>query len=295
MTPMSPLLSRASRWRIVAALPAMVATLAVVSAANAHDFWIIPHLLMFAPDSTVHVNGKSGVRFPSGSPVQPARVAEAWMIGAEGKTRITDMSVEGNSLRLHHKPGAAGQYRVAVALTSRPTRSTPAGLLRFLRLEGGATDAARLERENVFAGQDSVVFHGASYAATLAQVGRAGPRAFSTTAGFPLEFVPVNDPAQLHEGDTLHVKVVGGGAPVPGIGLDATPAMDSTPAVPAGGEQQNTWAALTADASGVVHLPLTKSGLWLLRSAHTSRRPGGAANEFDVARSTYVFSVGPKY
>ena len=204
------------------------------------------------------------------------------------------MSVEGGSLRLHHRPGVAGQYRVAVALTPRTTRSTPGGLLRFLRLEGGANDAARLERENVFAGQDSVVFHGASYAATLVQVGRGGPRAFATTAGFPLEFVPVTDPGQLHEGDTLHVKIIGGDAPMAGIGLDATPAMDSAATGSAGSTQENTWVALTADANGVAHLPLTKSGWWLLRSAYTSRRPGGAANEFDVARSTYVFSVGAR-
>lgn len=287
--------ARASGWRAVAALPGLVATFAVVSAANAHDFWLIPHLLMFAPDSTVHVNGKSGTRFPSGSPVQPTRVTDAWMISASGRTKITEMSVEQNSLRLHHKPGAAGQYRVAVALTARTTRSTPAGLLRFLRLEGGATEAARLERENTFAGQDSVIFHGASYAATLVQVGRGGPGAFSTTAGFPLEFVPVGDPAHLHAGDTLHVKVVGAGSPVPGIGLDATPAMDSAATPSAAGAEQSTWVAVTADANGVVHLPITKSGLWLLRSAYVARRPGGADNEWDVARSTYVFSVGAKH
>lgn len=281
----------ASRWRVVAALPAAIASLTLVSVAGAHDFWLIPNALTFAPESTVQVNGKSGVRFPWGSAVQPERVAEAWIIGASGRTRITELSVEENALRLRQKPGAAGQYRVAVALTPRTTRSTPAGLLRFLRLEGGGTEAARLERENAFGGQDSAIYQGASYAATLVQVGRGGPPASSTSAGFPLEFVPVRDPARLQVGDTLRVKVVGGGAPVPGIGLDATPAMDSV-ASAAGAEPQNTWVTLSADANGIVHLPLTKSGPWLLRSAFVRRRAGGAANEWDVARSTYVFTVG---
>jgi hypothetical protein len=50
--------------------------------------------------------------------------------------------------------------------------------------------------------------------------------------------------------------------------------------------------ALTADASGVVHIPLTKAGPWMLRSAYATRRSGGAPNAFDVARTTYTFSVG---
>lgn len=266
---------------------AFAGVLAFVSSAAAHDFWLIPHLFAFTNDSMVHVNGKSGVRFPEGSAVQPTRVADAWIISSGGRARITQMAVGNNALLLHHKPETLGQYLIAVGLTPRTSRSTPAGLLRFLRLEGGTSEAARLERENALTG-DSIVFHGASYAATVVQVGRSGARAFSLTAGFPLEFVPLNDPAQLHVGDTLHVKVLGGGKPVAGIGIDARNVSDSA-------ETQNPWTTLSADANGVLHLALPKPGPWLLRSAYVARRAGGSANEWDVARSTYVFGVATKH
>lgn len=209
-------------------------------------------------------------------------------MGASGRVRITQMSVEDNSLRLHQKPEAAGQYLVAVGLTPRATRSTPAGLLRYLRLEGGGAEAARLERENALAGHDSLVYNGASYAATVVQVGRSGARSYSRTAGFPLEFVPLNDPAMLHVGDTLHVRVLGGGRPVAGIGIDARNVADTA-------ETPNPWTTLSGDASGVVHLPLPKPGPWLIRSAWVGKHPGSAANEWDVARGTYVFGVGPRH
>lgn len=278
---------RYSRARLSAVASALAAVLVFVSSAAAHDFWLIPNLFAFTSDSIVHVNGKSGVRFPEGSAVQPARVANAWIIDAKTRTAITQMSVEDNSLRLQHRPQASGQYLIAVGLTPRISRSTPAGLLRFLRIEGGASEAARLERENVLAG-DSVVFHGASYAATVVQVGRSGPRAFSSTAGFPLEFVPLNDPAQLHVGDTLHVRVLGGGKPVDGIGIDARNAADTA-------ETPNPWTSVSADANGVVHLALPKAGPWLLRSAFVAKRVGAATNEWDVARSTYAFSVATRH
>ena len=275
------------RFGLVAIVPSVMATLALTSIASAHDFWLIPDLFTFAGDSVIHVNGRSGTRFPTGSAVQPTRVVDARIIGASSQTKIAEMTVDGTSLRLHQRPASPGQYLIVVSLTPRTTRATAVGLLRFLRAEGGATEAARLERENTVSGADSVVFTAASYAATVVQVGRAGPRAFSLTAGYPLEFVPMHDPAYLHVGDTLHVKVLGAGKSVPQIGVDASPAVDSAAASSTAG-----WVTLGADANGVVHVPLTRDGPWILRSAYVGRRTGGATNEWDVSRSTYVFNVG---
>lgn len=284
---------RSSRRTTMAVLPAIVASLLVVSTAVAHDFWIIPDIFSAPADATLHFSGRAGTRFPAGTAVQPNRVAEARLIGATSQTKITEMSVEGTSLRLHQKPPAAGQYIVAVTLASNPTRSTAAGVLRFLKSEGGAAEAARLERENALAGQDSLVYHATSYAEAVVEVGRGGPRAFATSTGLPLEFVPVNDPSHLHEGDTLHVKVVGNGKAVPNIGIFAGPAADTTAGATASGA--NTSLSLVADDAGVVHLPLTKSGAWNLRAAYVSKRSGGAANEWTISRTTYVFGVSPKH
>ena len=274
------------RARVLAVAASLAAIGGFVSTASAHDFWLVPHFFAFTSDSVV-VNGKSGTRFPEGSAVQPARVADAWLIGGGTKIRLTDLTVQDGALRLSHRP-AAGQYLVAVGLTPRTSRSTPAGLLRFLRAEGGVAAADRLESEHILHGMDSVVYQGASYAAMVVQVGRGGQRAFSSTAGFALEFVPLSDPTAVRVGDTLSVRVLGGGQPVANIGLEARTA-DST--ATQGGEQASPWIALRADANGVARIPLTKSGPWLLRSAWVGKRAGGAANEFDVARSTYVFGV----
>ena len=267
------------------------AVLAFASAGSAHDFWLIPDMFGFPASSTIHVNARSGTKFPEGTPVQPARILEARILGDKSDTKITEMAVEGTALRLHQKPDAAGQYLVVAATVPplRATRTTPASMVRFLRAEGGAAEAARLERDEAFMKSDTVVYASRSFAATILQLGNGGPRAFSRTAGYPLEFVPVNDPSHVHVGDTLHVKVVGNGKPVANIGIDATPAADTT----AGATSQMV--ALTADANGIVHVPLTKEGPWMLRSAYASAKQGGPANEFDVARTTYVFGVSARH
>ena len=272
------------RARVLAVAASFAAIAGFVSSAAAHDFWLVPHLFAFTSDSVV-VNGKSGTRFPDGSAVQPTRVADAWLVGGGKKARLTNLAVQDGALRISDRPDA-GQYLVAVGLTPRTSRTTPAGLLRFLRAEGGTAAAGRLESEHVLHGMDSVVFHSASYAATVVQVGRGGQRAFSSTAGFPLEFVPLADPTALHVGDTLRVRILGGGQPAANVGIDARTA-DTTGMHGAGA----AWVSVQTDANGVARIPLGRSGPWLLRSAWVGKRAGGAPNEFDVARSTYVFGV----
>lgn len=267
---------------------------AVVTAATAHDFWVIPDMFAYAQDSVVRASGRSGTRFPSGTAVQPQRVADARFIGERGQWKITELAVEGGSLRLSQKPASAGQYLIAVTLTGRTTRATPAGVLRFLRAEGGASEADRLERENALGGADSLEYRATSYGIAIVQVGRGGGRAFSTSAGLPLEFMPVSDPAHLQVGDTLHVKIMGGGKPVPQIGVFAGAAVDSASTAPAGSAESRS-KAYTADANGVVHVPLHAAGAWNLRAAHVSRRTDGGANSWDIARATYVFGVSARH
>ncbi len=297
-TPVERLIMRHTRQKSTSALSARtlvaatVALVAVAPTALAHDTWIIPDLVAFAANATMHFNVRQGgTKFPVGAAVPAERVVDARIIGASSSSKISDMGVQGSSLQLHHKPAAAGQYLIVIGLAPRVFRETPAGVVRFLKAEGGALEAARLERENTFAGLDSVIFTHGGYAATVAQLGTGGPRAFNKAAGIRLEFVPMNDPAHVHVGDTLHVQVLGNRTPVPGIGIELATGLDSATAA----TTTLTRVAYTADASGVVHPPLSKAGPVLLRSAYASRKANGAANEWDVSRTTYVFHVGAKH
>lgn len=285
--------TRETHARRAAAIPLVVAAVLVTTPALfGHDFWLVPDAFAIAGDSTLRISGQSGTRFAtSQSAVQPTRVVDARIVGPSLQTRITDLSVQGTSLRLSQKPAADGQYLVVVGLAPRTTRATPAGLLRFLRAEGGADEAARLEGENALAGRDSVVYHSASYATTIVQVGRAGPRAFNVSTGHPLQFIPLTDPAGVHVGDMLHVRIVGNDKPLINTGVYAGAAIDTTVRAADGTVAVPPTLHLVTDANGVVHIPLSKAGPWNIRAAHVSPRAGASAGEWDVARATYVFSV----
>lgn len=282
--------------RSTRAVPRVAVALAaigtLVSTAAAHDFWIIPDVFAFSPSASVRVSARQGGdRFPAGTAIQAERVVDARIIGASTTEKITDLSIAGTSLRLQQKPTTVGQYLIVVGLAPRVMRQTPSGVFRFLKAEGGAAEAERLERENSFAGLDSVIFTAASYAATIVEFGNGGPRAYAKTAGLRLEFVPMNDPSHVHVGDTLHVRMLGNGRPLPGIGIELAVGLDSA----AGEAASVSRVPYTADAKGVVHLPLNSAGPILLRSAYASRKVQGETREWDVSRSTFVFNVGSKH
>lgn len=279
--------------RFFAAIAALAIVFASATALGAHDFWLVPDAFAVAGDADLRVSGHSGTRFgTSQGATQPARVIDARVIGANGEMKITEMEVQGTALRLRQRPSEAGQYLVTLALQPRTSRSTPQGLLRYLRAEGAAGEAMRLERANLLTG-DTISYRSSKFATTVVQVGRGGARAFARTSGHPLQFVPLTDPGHALVGDTLHVRITMDGLPLRNTAVHAGPAVDTT-VQDSTGRPVDTTIHLATDATGMVHVPLSKSGAWNLRTAAVAARRDSGGAAWDIAWATYVFGVSPR-
>ena len=283
---------RAFRFRV----PALTAAAVLITAGilTAHDFWIVPDAFHVASGGTLDVRGQTGSRFPiSQSAVAPDRIAEARLVGSASDERITDLSASGKSLLIRHRPTTGGQRIVAVALTARSTRTTPERLKRYIALEGAPELAERYTREDAYPKSDSVTQVAVKFAKTIVEVGRDGPRAFAKTVGHALELVPVNDPAALHSGDMLMVRLLYHGRPVAGAHLRAgaappgvTATSDSAP--PSAPERKDAVVATGADGSA--HIPLGEGGLWNVRTLYAAPAAGGS-DTWEVYFATLVFNV----
>jgi ketosteroid isomerase-like protein len=267
---------------------------------SAHDFWLVPDAFTLADGGTVSVRGQTSSRFPtSESAVDVERVADARMIGAATAQRITDLSRDGTSLRLRHRPYAPGQYVVAVTLHPRSVRESAAGFRRYLELEGAPEALARVEREGLLRGRDSVTRRYAKYAKTVVAVGRGGDRAFDRTAGHPLEFVPLTDPAAVRAGDTLALRLLYRGRPVAAARVHAGVVDWPLAAGATGRGAAGASAAapadihLTSDGSGVVRVPVARPGLWNVRTIHVVQADAGSGADWDTHWASTVFNAGP--
>lgn len=277
-------------WRAVTRRPIAVTfalTLAAASALSAHDFFLIPGAIPFKADADVEILAQSSSRFPTSvGAIALARVTRAVMIGAEGERNITDMSIRGTSLVLRSRPSGRGQRLVAVDLIPRSARQTPAEMLRWIKLEGAADAADRIQRGTALDGLDSVTRTDTKHAKTIIDVGRGGSRMFSRSSGQMIEFIPLRDPAKLRAGDTLRARLEFKGAALPGISVHASvPAPEDT------AKKAEPDLELVTDASGVVSLPVRKTGLWLIRTIHVIEISRG---NWETHWASLVFRAGSR-
>lgn len=268
------------------------ALLGFAALAEAHDFWLVPNAFRLPVGAAVEVRGQTSSKFPtSEAAVAVERVAEARLLSSSSSVAITGLSIDGTSLLLRHRPGRAGQRVIAVTLRPRSVRESAAGFRRYLELEGAPDALARVDREGLLTGRDSVTRRYAKYAKTIVEVGSGGPRAFSRPVGHPLELIPEHDPAALARGDTLVIRLLYRGVPLANAALHAgfVPAPGGRvqlAAVPSAPDQH-----LATDARGRVRVPLTGSGLWNVRTIHVDQAQPNSGGDWDTHWATLVFHV----
>jgi ketosteroid isomerase-like protein len=259
--------------------------LGAASFADGHDFWLVPNAFRVSGGAQIEVLGQTSSQFPtSEAAVTPDRVAEARILSATREAVIRDLSVSGTSLRIRHRPAAAGQQLVAVTLHPRLVRESAESFRRYLVLEGAPELLDRYERDGILP-TDSVTRRFAKYAKTLVEVGAGGPRAFSRTAGHPAEFLPLVDPAGLAPGDTLPVRFLFRGAPLTGVHVHAGSVPDAS------ASEAERAVTLTTDARGMVHVPIDRAGLWNVRALYVLPADEGTGADWDTHWVTLVFGV----
>lgn len=274
------------RW-----LLGLVAFVAIPSAAD--DFWIVPDVFRVSADESLVLRGQTSSRFPTSRvAVTPDRIARATRISAEGDVRLDGFSVAGTSLLINDRPGRAGQYAIAVQIAPRALRESAAGFRRYLELEGATAAVARVEREGLLRGRDSVTRRYAKYAKALVEVGEGGPPAFARAAGHPLEFVPLRDPRSLRSGDSLTVELRFRGAVLAGapVHADRVP-FDASRAGTADGHGVAGLVAVT-DARGRFVVPISAEGLWNVRAVHVVEAAPNSGADWDTHWSSLTFAVG---
>lgn len=278
--------------RSASASIAFVLVLAFAATLGADDFWLVPNAFQLAPGVATEVLGQTSSRFPtSKSAVAPDRVVAARLFSQTGEERISDLSISGKSLRLRIRPAAPGQYVLAASLHPRSVRESAESFRRYLDLEGAAAARARIERDGLLAGRDSLTRRYAKYAKTLVQVGSGGGRAFGRVAGHTLEFVLDSDPATLTLGERLPVRLLFHGRPAAGVRVHAG-AVELTEAARAGEPIEVVKEMeLVTDPAGALRVPITGSGLWNVRTIHIVQAAPESGADWDAHWATFVFHV----
>ncbi len=301
------ILTALSKQLVRGALATILALASVFGLATgllADDFWVVPNAFLLTAGSTLELRGQTSSLFPtSKSAVAVDRVAEARLWSAQDSVTLSERSISGNSLMFRHRVTTAGQHIVAVSISPRTVRDSPASFREYMRLEGAPEALGRYERERRLpppSSRDSLTRRYAKYAKTFVQVGEGGARVFQRVVGHPLEFVPLTDPTSMALGDTLRVRVLLGGRPHAGAHVHAgsvtwlagAPLPDTGDARQASARDQS----LTSDRDGIIEVVIDRGGMWNVRGLQILPAVPGSGADWDVYWATMVFRprAGPR-
>jgi hypothetical protein len=265
------------------ALAAVAALAAAPAAARAHDTWLLALRAVVPPGAELLLDLTSGMRFPANeTAIKPDRVASA-RVRLGGATDTLLPRSGAHALRFRAPLRRPGVAVLSVELRPRELALDSAQVDEYLA-EVGAPDSVRTAylRQLPVGGVRRWRERYAKHAKAVVRVTspqRPAPAADSSwrePVGAALELVPDVDPTALRAGDTLRVRLVRAGAPVPftAVGLVGGGA-------PARGRVART------DADGRAAFPVVRGGRWLVRATVLRRSASPALDwESDFATLT---------
>ena len=267
--------------RRTSSFPATAAiTLALGTAASAHDFWIEPSTYSARAGEPVRIHLRVGESF-KGEPVarNESRIEEFIAVGPSGPVKVIgrDGMDPAGFVRLDDP----GLWLVAYRSRPSPLELSASAFEQYLREEGleRVVDERRTRNESMSRGRERF----SRSVKSLLRVGSSPSAGYDRVLGMTLELVPEADPHTL-AGGRLPVRLLHEGRPVEGALVIA---MRRTSDSDAGG---NVVVRSRTDADGRIDVPLT-SGVWLVKAVHMERAKAGAGTDWESVWTALTFRV----
>jgi uncharacterized GH25 family protein len=238
------------------------------------------------------------------------------------RDRMLDVSLVGNGNRtavdssqwmekdlityLNFKTGNEGTYVAGVSTAARNIEMEAQRFNNYLEHDG-VVDMLKYRKENNEADKDAVEKY-SKHVKTIFQVGKDRSEDWKTVLGYPIEFVPLENPYEIHAGHDLKVRLLLRGKPLQnqlvliGNKEDHQHAENGTHSHDDGEEHSHDDKAgeehshddlkeVRTDENGIVKFNLDSSGVWFLKTIHMEKSTiEGLTHESNWA--TLTFQVG---
>jgi uncharacterized GH25 family protein len=259
-----------SARRTAIVLGALALTLGIVATASAHDTWLISATNFGRVGTPFRLGLTSGEIFPNDDfAIIESRVARA-VVREAGVTRLLPRP-SAAALRLEYTwtPRSAGVASVGIELQPKTLVLEPQLIEEYLG-EIDASDAIRATWKSLGDTQkwtESYTKHAMTFvrvAPHRSDSAWIADKSWTRPLGLALELVPERDPTALRAGDTLVVRVLRHGVPIPGFSVGAIR------------EGRRKASFFHTDAAGRARVIVDADGRWLLNGTSLRRSTTGA-------------------
>lgn len=274
-----------------------VLVVATVGTARAHDMFLKLDSFFLAPHSAAVVSLINGTFDRSENAITRDRLADVTIVGPDGArhpptsawrdTAAYHSSQDSiDTSLLEFETGSAGTYVIGVS--TRPTVFTlTAQDFNDYLAHDGVVDIIEA-RERKGQADDAATERYSKHVKALVQVGESRSDDFSHALGYPVEFVPLQNPYSLRVGDVLEVRFVRDGRAVPDHVVYAS--HESFHGHDDDGEHLEAVSTRT-DAYGIAVIELTAPGKWYVRTIHMVETAGESDVDYESNWATLTFEI----
>ncbi|MEO9513827.1 MAG: DUF4198 domain-containing protein [Flavobacteriaceae bacterium] len=183
------------------------------------------------------------------------RISDARIIGPVYEKKILDSAYydKDNITYLKFKTGGEGTYAAGISTLPRMIEMTAESFNDYLEHEGLEDVIKNRKKEGNFSSGAKEKY--SKHVKMLFQVGDKKTKHFDTVFGFPIEFIPLNNPYELEVGKGVSFKLLANGKPL------ANQTVHFSTSVPGKDAHENERATRT-DENGILKIVPTQAGKW---------------------------------
>ena len=276
---------------------------------SSHDMYLKLDSYFLKPTTAAQIQLFNGTFEKSENVISRDRMLDVSFVGNGQRTLVqsSQWSERDSITFLNFTTGTPGTWVAGVSTGPRNIEMSAADFNSYLEHDG-VLDMLEWRKENNAMDQPAVEKY-SKHVKTIFQVGDTTTEDWNTVLGYPIEFVPQENPYDLHPGHTLSVQLLFKGEPLANelvyVGLDAAGSESSPGHTHSEGEEQgheHTDASeadhthsggtqLRTDAQGIAKVFLPAQGIWYLRTIHLVRsQEAGLTHESNWA--TLSFAIG---
>ncbi len=276
---------------------------------TSHDMFLKLDTYFLQPNTPATIQLYNGTFERSENAITRDRMLDVSLVGkgeriAVDSSQWSDMD---NAAILSFTTGDAGTWVAGVSTAARNIEMSSEDFNGYLEHDG-VLDMLEWRRENDAMENDAVEKY-SKHVKAIFQVGETKTEDWQTELGYPIEFVPLENPYDLHPGHTLAVRLLWQGEPLANqlvyLGFEPSGTASGKShshegkadhshddAAGADHTHENT-RTLTTDEDGIVRFPITAKGVWYLRTIYmTLSDAPGLTHESNWATLTFGIDEG---
>ena len=278
-------------------LTTAVLTIAIVATARAHTMFLKLESFFLEPNSTNVVALLNGDFDLSENVITRDRMLDVSIVGPDGTVHPPEEAWRDTAMFHWHADsvdtalltfdtGSPGTYTIGVSTAARVIELTAQEFLDYL-IHDGVVDAIA-EREAAGKTNDDAAERYSKHVKAIVQVGDGRSGEWATDLGYPVEFVPLQNPYDLTVGDELEVRFLRAGKPVADHIVYGNHEFNH--------EHDGTGAHMPAvttrtNGDGVATIPLVAGGRWYVSTIHMVETTSEPDVDYESNWATLTFQI----